>query len=58
MAVAWRAALADVQDARMPRRPGMAVSGLDPIGKFAKQAVPGLQPSLMCRMHECLEGQG
>ncbi len=25
--------IADVQDARMPRRPGMAESGLDPIGE-------------------------
>jgi hypothetical protein len=42
----WRAPLADVQDAQMPRRPGMAESGLDPIGEANA-------PSAMCRMHEC-----
>jgi UDP-2,3-diacylglucosamine pyrophosphatase LpxH len=35
-------ALADVQDARMSRRPGMAESGLDPIGESATR------PSLAC----------
>jgi excinuclease ABC subunit A len=32
---------ADVQDAPMPRRPGMAESGLDPIGESAPLASPG-----------------
>jgi 4,5-DOPA dioxygenase extradiol len=31
---------ADVQDAQMPRRPGMAGNGLDPIGEDARLSVP------------------
>ncbi|MCP9456247.1 MAG: hypothetical protein NNA18_09110, partial [Nitrospira sp.] len=37
---------ADVPDARMPRRPGMAGSGLDPIGELADGASMPRSPRL------------